>query len=90
MIAAGLLAYVMGQLGFSPVAMLIGFILGPMLERFVGQILSGPRGSLLVLFERPLSLALVIMTALMLVGIYRTLKRSRNIMETAGDIDESA
>ena len=61
--------YVLRLAGFSPAPLLIGFILGPMLEEHLRRGLMISRGSYVDFFSRPLTAALTIVALLMLLAI---------------------
>lgn len=65
----GLMGYTLGKLECEPAPLILGFVLGPMMEENLrrGMLLS--RGDPSVFFTRPLSLAFLIMAAAMLVII---------------------
>ncbi|UTF54809.1 tripartite tricarboxylate transporter permease [Natronosalvus rutilus] len=63
----GLLGYVMIRNNFSIIALLLGIILGPTAEVNLYRSLQIGGGSPMVFLERPLSLALVLITVLVLV-----------------------
>ncbi|MDY0287196.1 MAG: tripartite tricarboxylate transporter permease [Sphaerochaeta sp.] len=65
MLGIGILAYVMNENGFPLAPMILGLLLGEMLENnFMGSIVKA-QGNLLVFFERPLSAVLGIITILL-------------------------
>jgi TctA family transporter len=55
------------MLGFSPVPMMLGFVLGPMMEENLRRALQVSNGDPLVFVTRPISLVFVIATVLILV-----------------------
>jgi len=63
----GVLGFVWMKLGFSPAPMLLGFVLGPMMEENLRRALLQSRGDPSVFVTRPISLAFVIITVLILV-----------------------
>jgi TctA family transporter len=76
-VAFGVLGYLMVKLGFEPTPLLLGFILGPMMEENLkrAMILSGGDPSTFV--QRPISIVLLAITAvllamLLLPGVRRT------------------
>ena len=74
----GIAGYLMLKLGFEPTPLLLGFILGPMMEENLKRafLLSG--GSAAPFYERPISLALLILTAAMLLlMVLPAFKRTR-------------
>ena len=62
-VVLGLLGYVMAKRGFEPLPMVIGFLLGPQLEEFLGRALMISRGSFAPFIQRPLT------TGLLFVGL---------------------
>jgi len=74
----GLLGYVFHKLECEPAPLILGFILGPMMEENLrrGMLLS--RGDPAVFFTRPLSLAFLLMAAaLLLLVALPSIRRSR-------------
>ncbi len=63
----GLLGYLFLKIGCEPAPLLLGFVLGPMMEENLRRALLLSRGSFLTFVERPLSLALLLLAALLLV-----------------------
>jgi putative tricarboxylic transport membrane protein len=63
----GLLGYVFIKLGCEGAPLLLGFVLGPMMEENFRRSLLLSHGDFSVFFSRPLSLALLIATALLVV-----------------------
>jgi TctA family transporter len=62
----GLLGYVFNKLGCEPTPMLLGFILGPMMEEFLRRALVLSDGNPAVLVTEPLSAALLAVSAVAL------------------------
>jgi putative tricarboxylic transport membrane protein len=56
------------QLGFSVVPLLIGFIMGPMMEDNLRRAMVYSRGDLMIFVQRPISLVLLVVTAVLLVA----------------------
>lgn len=74
----GLIGYLMIKLGFEPTPLLLGFILGPMMEEYLKRTLILSGGSLDPFYERPISLTLLILTAVMLLlMMFPRFKRTR-------------
>jgi TctA family transporter len=74
----GLLGYVFHKLDCEPAPLILGFILGPMMEENLrrGMLLS--RGDPAVFFTRPLSLAFLLMAAVLLLLVaLPSIRRSR-------------
>ena len=63
----GLLGYLFLKIGCEPAPLLLGFVLGPMMEENFRRALLLSRGNFLTFVERPLSLALLLLAALLLV-----------------------
>ena len=73
----GVLGYVMRRLGFSPLPMLIAFILGPLLETGTRRALIMSGGSLAIFVQNPISLIFVLLSALLLAAMIWRAMRSR-------------
>jgi putative tricarboxylic transport membrane protein len=58
----GGLGYVMLKLGYPGVPLILGIVLGPMLERGIRRTLIASQGDIMVMVERPISLVLLIVT----------------------------
>ena len=65
--AFGLLGYVLVKFGCEPAPLLLGFVLGPMLEEHLRRAMIIARGDPLVFLQRPISAALLGLAALALV-----------------------
>jgi len=65
-LAFGLIGYVLRLFRFEPAPMLIGFVLGPMMEEFFRRAMLLSRGDPMVFLERPGSAALLALGALLL------------------------
>ncbi|MDP2779619.1 tripartite tricarboxylate transporter permease [Devosia sp.] len=64
----GLAGLFMNRFGFPAAPLLLGFVLGPLLEEHFRRALVLSRGDLAVFLERPISLIFLAMTALVLAG----------------------
>jgi TctA family transporter len=74
----GVLGYVFRKLGCEPAPMMLGFILGPMMEEYLRRALLITKGDATVFFTRPISATLLAMSAVALVVVLLpTLKRKR-------------
>ena len=62
----GVLGFVWVKLGFSPTPMLLGFVLGPLMEEHLRRAMLMARGDVSVFVTRPISLGFIVATALML------------------------
>ncbi|QCK87359.1 tripartite tricarboxylate transporter permease [Phreatobacter aquaticus] len=81
----GIIGYLMIKLGFEPTPLLLGFILGPMMEENLKRALILSGGSLEPFYQRPISLTLLVLTVGMFVLMaLPSFKRTR---ETALNAD---
>ena len=79
MAAFGLLGYVFAKLECEPAPMLLGFILGPMMEEYLRRAMLLSRGDPLVLFQRPISAAILAVAAVaLLVVVSPAIQSKRN------------
>ncbi|WP_185984305.1 tripartite tricarboxylate transporter permease [Aureimonas mangrovi] len=71
----GALGYLMRLLGFQPAPLLLGFVLGPLMEEHFRRAMLISRGDLMTFIDRPISGTVMAMTGLLLVwsavGAYR-------------------
>jgi putative tricarboxylic transport membrane protein len=65
--ALGALGYVLAKLDCEPAPLLLGYVLGPLLEEHLRRAMLLGRGDPLLFFARPISLAFMLGTALVLV-----------------------
>jgi len=65
--AFGLIGYIFHKLGAEPAPLLLGFILGPMMEEYLRRALLLSRGDWGVFVTRPISAGLLAVAALLLV-----------------------
>jgi len=74
----GLLGYVFAKLECEPAPLILGFVLGPMMEENLRRGMLVSRGDASVFFTRPLSLAFLLMAfAMLLVVTVPAIRRSR-------------
>jgi len=73
----GILGVLWRLLGCSPIPLLLGFVLGPMMEENLRRALQVSEGDPAVFFTRPLSLAFLIATALILIVMVLPAVRKR-------------
>jgi TctA family transporter len=75
----GLLGYVLIKCGCEPAPMLLGFVLGPMLEEHLRRAMIISRGDATVFLTRPLSAVLLALAAIVLiVAVLPTVARRRD------------
>ncbi len=78
----GVLGYLLLRFGFQPAPVLLGFILGPMIEENLRRALVISRGDPLVFLDRPVSVVLLSLSVLLIVApaagpLLRRLRRAR-------------
>jgi len=74
----GVIGYLFVKLGFESAPLLLGFILGPLMEENLRRALQLSRGDPMTFVERPISLALLLTAmALLVVVIAPTVRRKR-------------
>jgi putative tricarboxylic transport membrane protein len=74
----GFVGYVLYKLGFEPAPLLIGFVLGRLLEEKLRQALTLSRGNLMVFLERPVSASLLVVALVVFaVALVPNLKKKR-------------
>jgi putative tricarboxylic transport membrane protein len=65
----GVAGYVLAKLECEPAPLLLGFILGPMMEENLRRALLLSRGDATVFFTRPISLAMLVLAVLALIAV---------------------
>lgn len=79
-VAFGLFGYIARILGFSLAPLILGFVLGPLMEEHFQRAMIQSRGNLAVLFERPISGSILgVMIVLLVWALYASFKRKRLI-----------
>jgi putative tricarboxylic transport membrane protein len=74
----GAIGYVMMLLRFEPAPLVLGFVLGPLMEENLRRAMLLSRGDALVFFQRPISATLVSFTLLLLVwAVWAEMRRRR-------------
>jgi putative tricarboxylic transport membrane protein len=77
--AFGLFGYLLIKLGFEPAPMLLGFVLGKLMEEKLRQALIISRGSFMTFVERPISAGLlVVAVAILTVALLPSINRKRD------------
>src|SRR5215211_5327384 len=79
----GIIGFIWIKLGCSPAPMLLGFVLGPMMEEHLRRAMLMSKGNPSVFFTRPISLAFLIATVAILVLMVAPAVRRRRV-EIAG------
>jgi putative tricarboxylic transport membrane protein len=76
-----ILGYVLIKLGCEPAPLLLGFVLGPLLEEYLRRALTISRGDATVFVTRPLSLTLLILAVVaFVVAVLPTVRRKREVV----------
>jgi TctA family transporter len=65
----GVLGYVFAKLDCEPAPLLLGFLLGPLMEVYMRRAMLLSRGDPMIFFQRPLSLSFLIIAAVLLLFI---------------------
>jgi TctA family transporter len=63
----GAVGYVLVKLGCEPAPLILGYVLGPLMEEYLRRAMLLSRGDPSVFFTRPISLAFIVATLLLLV-----------------------
>ena len=74
----GLVGYALHKFGYEPAPLLLGFVLGRLLEEKLRQALVISRGDFMTFVERPVSAGLLIVAAMVLVvAVLPAIRRGR-------------
>ena len=73
----GVLGYIFNRLGCEPAPLLLGFILGPMIEVYMRRALLLSKGDASVFVTQPLSLALLLGAFILLVSVLSPVVRRK-------------
>ncbi len=71
----GIVGYIMRLLGFSPAPLILGFVLGPLMEENLRRALLISRGDFMVFLQRPISAVITILTFALLAWTLWTVVR---------------
>jgi putative tricarboxylic transport membrane protein len=75
----GLFGYVLIKLGFEPAPMLLGFVLGQLMEEKLRQALIISRGSFVTFIERPISAGLLLVAvAILVIALLPSMSKKRD------------
>ncbi|SEF61169.1 putative tricarboxylic transport membrane protein [Bosea lathyri] len=75
----GLFGYLLIKLGFEPAPMLLGFVLGKLMEEKLRQALIISRGSFMTFLERPISAGLlVVAVAILVIALLPSINKKRD------------
>jgi TctA family transporter len=81
----GVLGYICAKLACEPAPMILGFILGPLMEENLRRAMLLSRGDPLVFFQKPISATFLIVSIVLLVVIALPALRSKREEAFAGD-----
>jgi putative tricarboxylic transport membrane protein len=74
----GLFGYALHKFGYEPAPLLLGFVLGKLLEEKLRQALVISRGSFMTFVERPVSAGLLVVAAfILIVAVLPAIRRGR-------------
>jgi putative tricarboxylic transport membrane protein len=77
----GLLGYFLIKLGCEPAPLLLGFVLGPLLEEHLRRALIISRGDPMIFIERPISATLLVLAAVALaIAVLPAIRRRREVV----------
>lgn len=68
MLGAGIAGYLLSKLGCEPAPLVLGMLLGPMLEEYLQRAMLLARGNPLVFVQRPISATLLVLSVLIIVA----------------------
>jgi len=85
----GVAGYVFMRLGFEAAPLLLGFVLGPMVEENFRRALLLSRGDLMVFIERPISMAFVFASVLLIAGLVYSSWRSQRTRRAASAVAQT-
>ncbi|MGE8942455.1 tripartite tricarboxylate transporter permease [Leptospira interrogans] len=75
----GLFGYMLTKFGFEPAPLLLGFVLGRLMEEKLRQAMVISRGSMMTFIERPLSASLLIIAlVLIVIAVLPSIRKSRD------------
>ena len=76
----GVLGYVLAKLECEPAPLLLGYVLGPLMEEYLRRAMLIARGDWTVFFTRPISLAFMVATLLILAVMIAPAVRKKPVM----------
>jgi putative tricarboxylic transport membrane protein len=75
----GIIGYFLIKFGFEPAPLLLGFVLGKLMEENLRRALIISRGDMMTFLERPLSAALLAVAVILLaIALLPTIRKSRD------------
>jgi putative tricarboxylic transport membrane protein len=85
----GCVGYGMRLLSFEPAPLLIGLVLGPLLEAYLRRSLIVSHGNVLALFERPISGGVLLLSAIILAWTFRKSIKSKPVAAAPGGAESA-
>ncbi len=85
LIIFGVIGYLMRIFHFSAGAMIIGFILGPILEKSFNQSMTLSDGSFLIFVQKPIAVIILLITLASIISIYRMRAKHNKTAESSLD-----
>ena len=85
-IGFGILGYLMMKLDYPPVPLVLGMILGPILERGIRRTLVASDGDLSVFFQSPIALVILLITAVLVASPWLVSKRAKQKADVGNTI----
>jgi putative tricarboxylic transport membrane protein len=82
--AFGIFGYVLMRLGFDPAPLMLGYVLGPMLEEYFRRAMVLSHGSLTTFVEEPISATLLAVTTLLVIATAISAFRGRAAVRALG------
>jgi putative tricarboxylic transport membrane protein len=80
----GVIGYLLIKHGFEPAPMLLGFVLGPLMEENLRRAMLIARGDVTVFFTRPISAGLLLLAAFLLVlAALPAFRKKRDVLAEA-------
>ena len=84
----GAVGYVMRLFRFEPAPLLLGFVLGPIMEEHLRRSMLLSRGDPMVFLERPISATLIFITVVILVVALYSTVRNRHRIQAAKNVNQ--
>ena len=80
-VALGIIGYVLVKLGCEPAPLLLGFVLGPMLEEHLRRAMIISRGDPMIFIERPISAGLLALAVVAVaIAVIPAVSRKRDVV----------
>lgn len=79
MLVFGAVAYFMNKFGFPPVPIVLGMVLGPIAESNLRNALALSNGSWLIFFKRPICLAFIVLTFVLIFLLKKSEKKNQEL-----------